>query len=494
LLPAGWLIGVLAFFPFRFVFEFNPDEGNELMLARLVSEGRVLYAEVYSDHPPVFTYLLSWVFKLTGPGVLAGRLVVLACSTLLIGCAAAYLWFSWGKLHAVLGVCFLALLPYFVPLSSSVMIGLPAIALALAAFVSFALWHQSRWPPWLAVSAATFALAVGTKLFAVWLMAGLIVAVVAEGILEQRPWKRDLAAIALWALLAGVLIMAIGLAVGPANLHLLFNPHARAHDVVTYVERARTQNIHSYLGASWPILSLAALGAIVVIVRRRWIDLALPAWLLSSYAFLAFTIPVWYHHQLIVTIPAALLAAIFGGEMAHRLVEVVEDRTSNFAGRLPALIGCGLVVAAIMIRAIPVLDRFRPNLPNLHAGDQLESVDSEVLALMWNYADATHVVITDRPIFAFRLGKDVPPDLALFSEKRLVVGDLHQGDIIADIHAYRPEQVLLTRFDLPDVEDELSAGYDLVYSFESYRLYVRSDLAELSSGGSRAVAELSRGP
>jgi hypothetical protein len=44
------------------------------------------------------------------------------------------------------------------------------------------------------------------------------------------------------------------------------------------------------------------------------------------------------------------------------------------------------------------------------------------------------------------------------------------------MHEYRPEQVLMARFEIPALETYLKENYTLVLSAEYFRLYLRNDL------------------
>ena len=61
-------------------FQYDTDEGLNLMKSLLQLRGRHLYSEIWSDQPPVFTYVLSGWFKLTGQNVNAARILVLLFS------------------------------------------------------------------------------------------------------------------------------------------------------------------------------------------------------------------------------------------------------------------------------------------------------------------------------------------------------------------------------------------------------------------------------
>ncbi|HEX2994901.1 MAG TPA: hypothetical protein VHP14_08755, partial [Anaerolineales bacterium] len=80
----------------------------------------------------------------------------------------------------------------------------------------------------------------------------------------------------------------------------------------------------------------------------------------------------------------------------------------------------------------------------------------------------------------FRVGKPVPPNLATFSSKRLATGALTADDILAAMHEYQPEQVLMARFEIPALEEYLQDNYTLILSVEYFRLFLRNDLVSAS--------------
>src|SRR4029453_15869881 len=66
------------------IYEFGPDEGFNLMKAALVASGFSLYSEIWSDQPPVLTFILASVQRVFPFDVKAARAVVLAFSGLLL--------------------------------------------------------------------------------------------------------------------------------------------------------------------------------------------------------------------------------------------------------------------------------------------------------------------------------------------------------------------------------------------------------------------------
>ncbi len=77
---------------------------------------------------------------------------------------------------------------------------------------------------------------------------------------------------------------------------------------------------------------------------------------------------------------------------------------------------------------------------------------------------------------AFRAGLLVPPEMAVFAEKRLETGFLTQEAVLGVITEYQPEQILLGRFELGRVEDALAGRYELVLRGSAGDLFIREDL------------------
>ena len=81
-LLSPWMLVALVvlFYPFRFAFELDADEGVNLMKSLLVNQGAELYTDVWSDQPPLLTYLIAVLFQIVGVNLTVVRLMVLLFS------------------------------------------------------------------------------------------------------------------------------------------------------------------------------------------------------------------------------------------------------------------------------------------------------------------------------------------------------------------------------------------------------------------------------
>jgi 4-amino-4-deoxy-L-arabinose transferase-like glycosyltransferase len=482
LLPTGiaglFFVLSYAYYPLHEKFLYDTDEGMNLMRSMLVALGHPLYDAVSSDQPPLFTHLLALLFRIVGFEVNPARALVLLFSALIVWAGAYFLQLSWGKLPALAFAGMLIMVPDYLRLSVSVMIGIPAIALAVLALLCLGFWHRRRQRIWLILSGSVLALSMLTKLFT-----GFLVPIFLIG-LTLAEWNQDKKAGFRWALLRPALIWSLSfasiglllgwLSVGPQNLAELLTPHlaAGANEVFQGQKFVLETDMRSTL-----LLLLGLLGVVQAILNRRWLALYPAAWTGSAYLILHFYTPVFYHHQLLITIPAAMLAAGTVGEglawliSRRRLVEFWHIRTVLAA---TALVG----VALVWKQAQPVLvEEIRDEPRVLGFALQATPGKLEILAAMRTYAEETHWILTDMPIYAFRIKRPVPPVLATVSLKRLATGSLSEQDILKALQEYQPEQVLMERFYFPALEAALPQNYTLVLEREDLQLFIRNDLA-----------------
>jgi hypothetical protein len=99
-----------------------------------------------------------------------------------------------------------------------------------------------------------------------------------------------------------------------------------------------------------------------------------------------------------------------------------------------------------------------------------------MLAIISDYAEETTLMVTDRPMFAFRTGIAVPPELAVFSGKRFLSGSLTEEDVLRIIRSTNPEQIALTRFSMPEVVAYLADNYSVRFSYAKNLLFIRNDI------------------
>ncbi len=476
---------MVLFFPFRYRFEFNPDEGINAIKAMMNIKGYQLYSETWSDQPPIFTMLLTLFFRIFGLSIPVGRGLELLFSAAILWLAMQYLRQFWGNIHAILGVLTIMLLPYYLVLSVSIMIGLPAIAFALLSFYALSLWHKYGDSKWLIMSAIAFGLSIMTKAFTAILGPIFLSGIVLSGWLDyrqHRDWLKACRPSAVWLAIIAVTVGSILLiVVKPANVYQLIQGHLLAGDSALF--RAYADNrIVIYISRfkdSLPMLLLAFLGGIAALRSRSWTAMYLVAWVAIGAISLFINVPFWHHQQLLVTVPAAILAGIAIGDGLSRLQKILQLRERDLVGIVMGIFPWTLAVIFAFYRLPSTVQQFDLELPNLRAQPVEVSEDEEILALMAEYAHLTNWVYTDRPMFAFRTQLSVPPHLAVLSKKRIAAGVLTEDQILEILEEYEPEQVFTGRLNLPVVQEYLATRkYDRIDSSVHHRLNVLEEFLQ----------------
>ena len=484
---AALFCGLLfLFYPYRTTFQFDTDEGVNLIKARLVEHGYRLYAEVWSDQPPVFSLALARLFPWVQQDLNAARNLVLASAGLLVASLAFVVQRVWGAWQALLAVFLLLLTPFVPALSVSVMIGLPALALAFASLACLVHWHSHPRPIWLLISGLLLGLSVLTKLFTGFLAPVFLAGIVLDasrrtgGEAGERSWRAAVSPLLMWSLAFGLVLAGTGLlVVGPAHLVELVAPHLAAGESDYYTAYQREFSLGGMLTGALPIFGLALLGVWGALRRRQWLALYPLAWTLGGLGMLLVLSPVWYHHTLLLTLPAVCLAAGGLGEAFSSLARLLRRKQASLAQVTSTIAGLGLLAILLWQRLPPVWEEFNHQPYFIALQSAQPAREQVILDEIAPYRAQVQWMFTDLPMFAFQSEILVPPELAVLTSKRLASGELPQAEIARLVTAYRPEIILLERFEYPGLEALLSADYTLYSSHLDTLLYLRADLKDL---------------
>jgi hypothetical protein len=175
--------------------------------------------------------------------------------------------------------------------------------------------------------------------------------------------------------------------------------------------------------------------------------LYLVAWLGFGTLLLTYHAPIWYHQELLITIPAAMMAGCAVGEAIEWITGSFHWK--NFFGYK------GMLFVIILLATIFILvDQTSTTVAlfNRRAFSSDSEKSYELVAKMATYAPQTKWVVTDRPMVAFRANTVVPPQLAVFSRKRVITGDLTEQEVVKIIQESRPEQLLITQYNWPSIK------------------------------------------
>jgi hypothetical protein len=210
--------------------------------------------------------------------------------------------------------------------------------------------------------------------------------------------------------------------------------------------------------------------------KHNWLTLYPLSWAALAYALLSIYSPVLYHHQLLITIPAAIIAA---AGLSEGIYYILDTRRLSDLLRFETLIGIAALISfgLVINHYIPVLNEDLRDDPKIN-GFALQGTAGKIKVIntMNEYIGPTNWIVTDMPMYAFIVKRPVPPILATFSRKRLVTGSLTPEDVLTAVREYKPEQVLMARFVIPGLDTYLKKDYTLVVSPEYFQLFIRNDI------------------
>lgn len=461
---AAFIIAI-RFEPITQSFELDYDEGLNLIKSLLYSRGFSLYSQIWNDQPPVFTVILSSWLSFFGQSVFAARLLVLLFSTLLIWCFYQIIRQELGKIPALVATVLLFTSWLYIRLSISVMIGLPSLSSAMLSIYLISLYKQKKLKRYLIFSGIFFALSLQTKAFTVFLIP-LILLYLWDYQINlsdiQKHSKNLLYSLLQWLAILSLTYILIALSFGQFSHHdQLVQSHLNQP---TQTEIQNYNNLYylNYMTAQdRDYIFLAVIGIFTIIYNKNRNGLLPITWLATSILILLFHKPIWYHHYHLMSIPICWLAAYAVASLFDLFSENWQGNLKSFLKSLsfieiiiPTLIS--IIFVSLIFTTPPITKGSPPK-------------DLQLMQIVMKYKDSTTWVFTDRPIYAFYAGLSVPPEMAVFSSKRINSGKLTNQEMLAVLKKYRPEQIVIARmhsliFSDKNIKNYINNYYTKTYS------------------------------
>jgi 4-amino-4-deoxy-L-arabinose transferase-like glycosyltransferase len=485
LLPIGFGAIALVLMPIASVFQFDSDEGQELVKALLYQQNFALFTDIWSDQPPLLTVILAPWLRLWGNSVLASRLLMLGFATLLVWSFAQILRRIVGDRYALLGAGLLIFTANFLRLSVSVMIGMPAIACLLYSLYCWVCYQESgRWV-WLLGSAIVAGLSLQFKMFTVLLLPwwGLLVwvntPVTAEShkliekpqtwrdlllhlVRDRMAWRRLL----IWSSVLTITFVAIGVSFGDLSIETIFINHVRPDLKSAFIRENSLKDVVLFYVQELDYFVLAVLGIFATLKSAPWrwqfTLKELPiAWLIWVTFFLLNHKPIWYHHYSLVAIPLTGLATLG----LRVCIEKIQNQTSHLR-RLKIKSGLHLfwgrairiqsLALSFLLIALPIkltiLFLFNQNLLTQSAAywQVAEQIQTDRASLTKSDPQRQDWLFTDIPMLGVYLHQNIPPEIATLSRKRIAAQEFTAATLQALIQKYDLQQFVIGRF--PNVQ------------------------------------------
>lgn len=459
-IPLLFFVFTILFMPIKLAFQFDTDEGIELIKAVLYSEGFALYTKIWNEQPPLLTIFLSHWFDFFGKSILTARLLTLSFATLLIWSFCQTLRLCLGRTPAIIGTVLLIVSCNFLRLSVSVMLGLPSLALAMLSIYTLILYQHTPRLYLVILSGSFLALSLQTKLFTLFLVPLLLLQLIEfnrKDINKQKSIHlHAFYPVFCWlAALFSVFIL-IGISYNSLRFEQLFQANLGQNVKNAFLHQNSVQDIFLMLLQDCDYVLLAIPG--IILLQKNNLGLSkLPLiWLITVILLLFNYQPIWYHHYLLISIPLTWLAT-YGATLAFDFFNqkgwnysFQPQKHKKLTLNKVAVIFLSLSIIIIPIKIIVIQ---RQN----HLFLQQSQGNREVTTSLLKYKQNTKWLFTDLPIYAFYADLNVPPEIAVFARKRLASGYLTEELITSVMQTYHPEQVILGRF--PEIHNYL--GYYL---------------------------------
>jgi hypothetical protein len=487
-----------AFVPLRTALQIGADEGFELAKATLCRQGHKLYSEVWNDQPPLHTFLVTQALRHISASVLVPRLITVGFSALLLGSVFALVRRVNGAVVGGLTALLLLAAPGFLELSSSCMLEIPSLSMAVAGLAVLCVGWPRRSLVRVALAGALFGAALLMK------HVPLLLAPVGMLLLWMLPsdeGKEKSAPRDLWRLTVSLAVFGL-FAAGCFVLCDLFIErgaylaHFRQSWTSHFGETKSTE-----LGSpgdypfQWTLflrnwdLSLPALVGITALVREEWRAKAtwVPLlWLGVNLVVFSVHRPWWTYYYVHLATPLAWCAAVGLKEIWSRVVQLWsvakhadksgvggssrDRRRLAVAGFTAGCVAFSVAAATWMGARVYLQILGMRDSPRIHA--------TPVLTELKRHAANTRYLFTDATVLSFHSGIPLPPSLAVLPLKRFWSGEITSAGVAAELEHEQPGVIVLpvTSEEVP-YSEWLRRKYRLVYQDNRYLVYRARSIA-----------------
>ena len=466
----------------------NPDEGQELLKARLVNDGYSLYDQIFADQVPLHTHALAAWMRVFGETLGAARsmTLVLACA------AAAALWRLAGlglghdatpERRAVAGFLAVGLLlavGHFAEYATAALIGPPSVYLATIALAlaDAAARRRSRGADFALAAAAGACLGAALMFKPLTTPYAPVIGAVAlfGGIAGRRVTRQSAARAAVLTavslLVAGTAAWTLGVfdhleqAVGVA-----LNASSFGGDTGILIGGSLVSHHLEHL----PWLVLAAVG-VVAGLRHGWPGTLVAAALaLAMEAALLWHWPFWPHSGLAMLLPACWLGG-YGLLGLYLLTRAWATRLAGEGRRVAAgrwHAGAAWAVTIVLGTGLLGVRGYFENQGRYDPG---------LVATLRSRPDRP--LYCDRAGYTFLSGRPTPPWLTVTSRKRIATvqaaandADAWADEVIRHCESAGVDEVVLSRFAPADFgpafADWLAANFERVSGADGPARYRR---------------------
>jgi len=464
-------------------FQWNGDEGIDMLKPRLMRAGYDLYRSAYSDQPPGLTWSLLIAIYFLGDSMVVGRMVAVLYGTiglLAVGLVARELGARWGAIFAMAAM---AIVPNFFWLSRAVMLTPITMSLATLSLALALIYLRTGQRRWLVATGIAFSASLLVKLMPAFMVVPLaFILVLRHREAGTGGWLRPVSGDGLTLALVTMIPLGLtGLYYGPEIVYQVIGAYL-ANKVVYTLDIGHNLKVLIQYGQqnSPGLFFLAVYGLVILLARRPRAGWVMMIWFGVTVVALLTHAPLWRtHHPVLMLFPAASLAGVAFEAVFSLTSSAISRRTdvraTHKAWRRWLGIIAGLAAVAVYLVGLPAT--LKEDVRLLSAGPNEES--EEAVHFVRALTRSDDVIISDEAIISYYADRLVPPLLADPSKARLVQGNLTTEELIAVTEARPPAAIVLWRMNDEHIrryEAWVRDHYRLARSFYNrHKIYVPRD-------------------
>ena len=423
-------------------FEYNPDEGTDLMKALLFQKGYSLYTEIWNDQPPLFTVIISFWIKLFGRSIQTIRLLGTLFSIILLFSLYEIVKIKTKKFCAFLTIILLLSSSAFLRLSAGLILGMTTFSFAIISIL-FAIYYK-KFPQkhFLILSGIFMALSLQTKLYAIFLIPLILLEISFFSISKAKTPTKALTILSLWISSFLISYLSLIFLFFKNNFSLLIPQLIAPHAARMTINNSNFSVIWKMLIADYGITLLALLGSYIIISKKNKKNLFPILWVFSALIILIIHKPIWHHYYIFISIPLCWLAAIQINDF-FRIGTLKCWLIKKNQYTIIDVCVHWITGILIMLLLFEMPHTYNKIIKSLN--EKTVKQEKEIIDIISKYNINSQWIVTDRPIFAFYTNMLVPPELALISRKRNFSSDAAQKYFIKKLKKYTPELILINR-------------------------------------------------
>ncbi len=443
ILIAVFLNAVLLTPTIKQAFEYNTDEGTDLMKALLFQKGYALYTEIWNDQPPLFTVIISFWIKLFGTSIQQIRILGTLFSIILLFSLFKIVKIKKGKVCAFITIILLLSSTAFLRLSAGLMLGMAAFSFAILSILCVVYYEKFPQKRLLILSGFFMALSLQTKLYATFLIPLILLEISFFSNAKTKTATNTLSTLLLWVSSLALTYLSIIILFFKNDFSLLIEQLIAPHAARININKANFSVIWKMLIADYGITLLALLSSFTIILKKnRKLFLFPLLWAFSALIILMIHKPIWHHYYIFISIPFCWLAAIRINDFFH--IGILKKRVvkNNHPGFINICIHwiTGILIILILFELPHTYNKIVKSL-----NKNIVKEEKEIINIISKYKTTSQWLVTDRPIFAYYTNMLVPPELILVSHKRNFTSLSAQEYFIKKLKKYNPGLILLNK-------------------------------------------------